>query len=298
VQSRMPVMLSRLVSASALACAVVACASSKPPDSAADARAVDLEVPALEIYASGIDRFSRCPPAGNLGQAWIPASVTDAPHDSAVTEHAIEQTLKPFRSCYTKGSLHHLAADGRAAIVVRVGPDGKKTSIENYATCGLPIEVVDCMVAEVSQLPVEPPSSGIRTVVIPAVFAPRNGYEAALGTAHDAYAAAAHVTLEDARPGFHACERAAGREPQVGVGGGIGGGGASASKGGSVQAQGVFTLQVDAQGRVVNLQVEPWSGPNELKACVSAVVGKLVFPSAPEGGARILARIAFNPRTR
>ncbi|WP_394825839.1 tetratricopeptide repeat protein [Pendulispora albinea] len=203
--------------------------------------AVDLELSELEIYASGIDRFARCPPAGDLGQAWIPARITDAPHDSAVTERAIEQTLKPFRSCYTRGALHR-SADGRAAIVARVradGADGKRPVIENYATCGLPIEVVDCMVAETARLQVEPPASGTRTVVIPAVFAPRNGYEGAVATAHDTYAAAAHVTMDEARPALHACEQRF--RP-------------------AVQAQGVFALRLDASGRVLSAKVEPWVG--------------------------------------
>ncbi|WP_394846493.1 hypothetical protein LZC95_03385 [Pendulispora brunnea] len=263
----------------AFAFCLAACGDAKPADTAFERRGFELELSELEIHGSGVDRFAHCPSSGSLGQAWIPAHVSDAPHDSAVTERAIEQTLKPFRSCYTKGTLHRSNGDGRAAIAARVGPGGKIASVENYATCGLPIDVVDCMVTEVSRLTIEAPSDGsTRTVVIPAVFAPRNGYAASGGSASDAYAAEAYVIMEQARPGLHACEKGART-------------GAT-----SVQAQGVFTLQLDPQGRIVQQQVEPWTGPEELKVCTSAVLSKLGFSSPPEGGARIHVRIAFNPR--
>jgi len=258
-----------------------ACADSKPADTPFERRAFELELSELEIHASGVDRFAHCPSSGSLGQAWIPAHVSEAPHDSAVTERAIELTLKPFRSCYNKGTLHRSNGDGRAAIAVRVGPGGKIASVENYATCGLPIDVVDCMVTEASHLTLEAPSDGsTRTVVIPSVFAPRNGYTASGGgaSASDAYAAETYVIMEQARPGLHECEKRA----HVGTT--------------SAQAQGVFTLQLDPQGRIVQQNVEPWSGPEELKVCASAVLSKLGFSSPPEGGARIHVRIAFNPR--
>ncbi|WP_394836059.1 hypothetical protein LVJ94_04020 [Pendulispora rubella] len=265
----------------AFAFLLAACGDSKPADTPLDRRAFELELSELEVHASGVDRFAHCPSSGSLGQAWIPAHVSEAPHDSAVTERAIELTLKPFRSCYTKGTLHRSNGDGRAAIAARVGPGGKIVAVENYATCGLPIDVVDCMVTEVSHLSIEAPADGsTRTVVIPAVFAPRNGYAGSGGgaSATEAYAAEAYVVMEQARPGLHQCE-------------------ARSRTGATLaQAQGLFTLQLDPQGRILQQQVEPWSGPEELKACTSAVLSKLGFSSPPEGGARIHVRIAFNPR--
>ena len=287
---RMRVILSRLWGASFAGLAAVACAGAPPAEPvAAQPHGTDIELSELEIHANGIDRFSRCPPAGSLGQPWIPAEVSDAPHDSVATERAIEQTLKPFRSCYTKGTLHRSASDGRAAIVVRVGAGGKITAVENHATCGLPIDVVECLVAEASHLSVDPPASVPSTIVIPALFSSRDGVTGGIAAGSDAYVAAAHMVMESARPELHACEKGVhpGASPD-----------SASPRADPVQAQGVFVLQVDAQGHVAQQQVEPWAGPNELKACASAVLGKLAFSQPPEGGARILARIAFNPRTR
>ncbi|HWL88312.1 MAG TPA: hypothetical protein VNO21_21055, partial [Polyangiaceae bacterium] len=148
----MAVMISRAGSASfsafaASALAFAACAGTKPPDPVMEPHGVTVELSELEIHGDGIDRFVRCPPSGSLGQSWIPARVTEEPHDASLTERAIEQMLKPFRSCYTKGTLHRPDTEGRAAIVLRTGSNGKST-VENYATCGLAGEVVQCMITE------------------------------------------------------------------------------------------------------------------------------------------------------
>ena len=246
---------------------------------------------ALEIYRDGVDRFARCPPSGDLGQAWIPARFADAPHDPALTEKAIEQTLKPFRACYNQGTLHQ-EGYGRAALVLHLDEKGHVSSVENTATCGLPIPVIDCMFREAEKLVLAPkPGDATRTVVIPSVFAPRDGYPSVSPTPQDAYLASVHLALEDARPDLHDCNDKAPAQRNL-----------VNRWRPNVIAQGVFALDVNAQGRVVRWSAEPWDGSPALRSCVGGALQKVAFPprnpadGAP--GARILARIAFNPDTR
>src|SRR5690606_33739100 len=95
--------------------------------SATDPSQVDVpaaDVPELEIRSSGVDRFTTCPPPGDLGQHWIPplpawtpppraadARALAPPDPSLIarsaerttTELAVEATYRDFRSCYRRG---------------------------------------------------------------------------------------------------------------------------------------------------------------------------------------------------
>lgn len=264
---------------SGAAALVVACGGATLNPNDEPPRAVNIELSELEVHASGIDRFVHCPPTGELGQAWIPPGVTGALHEPEVTERAIAETLRPFRSCYRRGLVHHAVSQGHAAIVVRVGAQGEIAAVENYATCALPRDVLECMVREASRVRFDPPASGANTVVIPAAFAPRGGYPTRPTNANDAYAAASYLALEEARPGLHACEQRERRAANL------------------VEAQGTFTLDVDPHGRVVKQHIEPWTGSQGLLTCAAQVMEKLTFPFPPPGGARVMARIAFNPRS-
>src|SRR5687767_8387392 len=148
-------MHTKLLSAFCFACA--ACGSSTPRSSD-EPRAVYIELSELEIHPDSIDRFAHCPPPGDLGRAWISARVTESPQEPAVTERAIGETLRPFRRCYRKGQLHRANEGGRAAVVLRLAPDGKIAAVENYASCELSREVLECMVHEAKQLKFAPPT--------------------------------------------------------------------------------------------------------------------------------------------
>src|SRR5260221_1804233 len=87
-----------------------------------------IDVSTLEIRADSIDRFSACPPSGDLGQGWIPAIgswTAPAPAQGdpqpeptpqtpdmqgqlplTRTEKAIEDTRNRFRDCYHMGLVH------------------------------------------------------------------------------------------------------------------------------------------------------------------------------------------------
>jgi hypothetical protein len=268
-----------LLSSGCLAVAFAAGCGKSPPPVEEPSHGINVELAELEIHADSIDRFIHCPPTGELGQAWIPAGVTEASHEPLVTERAIADTLRPFRSCYRKGLMQHPHQQGHAAIVVRVAADGKVAGVENYATCELSRDVLECMVLEASRIKFDAPAAGTNTVVIPAAFAPRGGYSGTTPTANDSYTASAYVALEEARPGLHECEKRDRRASKL------------------IEAQGTFALDVNDQGRIVKQHIEPWVGSQDLLACAAQVMEKLAFPKPPVGGARILARIAFNPRS-
>ena len=257
------------------------------------------DVPELEIRSSGVDRFTVCPPPGDLGQHWIPplppwtppASAADAgppmpidqdfiarTADRTPTELAVEATYREFRSCYRKGLVRHPTQDGRVAIVVRIGPSGRVAKVESYGACELAPESISCMYGVAQRLRFSPPPSGSETVTIPATFTSRDGVRRTVPTANDSYTAAAYVTLEVARPALHACEESARRE------------------GRPVQSTGTFTLDIAADGRVTKAHVDPWAGDQTLLLCAAHALEALRFAPPAGGKGTVIARLNFNPR--
>lgn len=264
------------------------------------------DVPELEIRASGVDRFTTCPPPGDLGQHWIPPIPSWSPpagavaaargdagvsvpgyidsdfiartKDRTLTEIAVDQTHRDFRSCYRQGLVHYPTQDGRVAIVLRIGPDGRVAKVESYAACELAPESISCMYGVAQRLRFPPPAEGSETVTIPAVFTSRDGVRRTVPTDNDSYTAGAYVTLETARPGLHACEDSARHEGRV------------------VTATGTFTLDLAADGHVTKAHIDPWTGDQSLLTCAARALETLKF-AAPDGGrGTVIARLNFNPR--
>ncbi len=257
------------------------------------------DVPELEIRSSGIDRFTTCPPPGDLGQHWIPPLPAWTPPPAAAdagpplpidedfiartadrtpTELAVEATHRDFRSCYRQGLVRHPTQDGRVAIVVRIGPNGRVAKVESYGACELSTESIACMYGVAQRLRFPPPASGSDTVTIPATFTSRDGVRRTVPTGNDAYTAAAYVSLEVARPALHACEEMARRE------------------GRPVQATGTFTLDIAPDGRVTKAHVDPWTGDQTLLTCAARALETLHFTPPAGGKGTVIARLNFNPR--
>jgi hypothetical protein len=260
-----------------------------------------VEVAELEIAASGLDRFVACPPPGELGQGWIPAippwtappapASKDAPRDPepalpplpddgrTETERAIADTYRSFRGCYRQGLVRTSHQDGHAAIVLRVGGDGRVVAVEHYGACDLSTEVIGCLRAAGQKLRFRPPAKGSDTITIPAAFTPSHSrMEHEHPSPNASYAASAFITVENARPDFHACETSARRA------------------GKPVEASASFALDVGPDGRVAHTHVDNFLGDTDLLTCAANVFGKLTFSPPPGGRGNVLARIAFNPR--
>jgi len=260
------------------------------------------DVAELEIRAVGVDRFTVCPPPGDLGQPWFPqppewrgaAAATpavDAGASAAIdqdfitrtqkytpTEQAIEATHREFRACYRHGLVRDPAQDGRVAIVLRIGADGKVAKVEEYAACEISTESIACMKSAAARLRFPPPAAGSDTVLIPAVFTSRDGVRRNSGTTNDSYTARAYLTMEAARPGLHACEEQARRDLRP------------------MQAAATFTLSLGANGQVSSAHVDPWTGEQSTLACAARELEKLRFAPPPSGKGSVIARLNFNPR--
>jgi hypothetical protein len=256
------------------------------------------EIAELEIRSLGVDRFTTCPPPGELGQPWFPQpgawsapAIVDAgapepidqdfitrTQDHTPTEQAIEATHREFRACYRRGLVHDPAQDGRVAVVLRVGADGRVARVEEYAACEIAVESLSCMKAAAARLRFPPPPGGSDTVLIPAVFTSRDGVRRSSGTMNESYTARAYIVMEAARPGLHACEQQARRDLRP------------------VQATGTFTLTLGADGKVTKAHVDPWTGDQTILACAAHELEKLRFAAPPSGNAFVIARLNFNPR--
>lgn len=277
------------------------CGSDVPgmvPIDPSKARMPVADVAELEIRAVGVDRFAMCPPPGELGQPWFPQPPPWSPpagadagppepmdedfitrtKDRTPTELAVDATHREFRSCYRRGLVRDAAQDGRVAIVLRVGPDGRVAKVEEYAACEISTESIGCMKAAAARLRFPPPPGGSDTILIPAVFTSRDGVRRSAGTVNESYTARAYVTMESARAGLHQCEQQARRDLRP------------------VQATGTFTLTLDASGKVTQAHVDPWTGEQTILACAARELEKLRFATPPNGAGFVIARLNFNPR--
>lgn len=292
--------------------AAASCGGGAPPPEApfgpAKAPPASADVAELVISAHGADRFVTCPPPGEIGQSWIlppfpwvaPAapdagaplpgiahvdggapiddSYVTRTRDYTLTEQALEATRRDFRSCFRKTLHRNPTQDGRVAIVLRVGSDGRVLDVEEYGACELEGEAIACMKDIARRLRFPPPAEGRDTITIPAVFTSRNGVRRTTPSANDAFTAAAFLVVESARPRLHACEQAARRELRP------------------VEATGTFTMDLDGEGRVRHVHVDPFTGDRTLLSCAAKSLEGLAFPKPPAGKGTVIARLNFNPR--
>lgn len=286
----------------------LSCASSQPDAKVIQIKDVrpgtmDVLVSDLEIRGlGGGDRFAECPPPGELGQAWAPApfgddafsdspapTVSPGPADATyfsdgrvdrrtATERAVEDTLRGFKACVRRGTAREGSHQGRAAIVVRLAADGRIVRTEEYAACGLPVESILCMKDVAGRLKFTPEDATRGPIVIPAVFTDRAG-DNRRPTSHDSYVASCYLALERVRPALHDCERAVRVNLRP------------------VEARATFALTVDADGKVQNAHVDPWSGNKDLVECAAKALASAKFDKPPEGKGSVTARVVFNPRT-
>jgi hypothetical protein len=300
-----PLRLARSFLVVAAACISACGGASSQPVVPENGRGKAVEQAELEIHDNGNDRFVSCPPAGELGQQWIPpipawdhanatglasptamspsartvdATGAAARPDQTMTERAAAETHGPFRSCYLHGLLRDPTQEGHVAVVLRLAADGRVAAVESYAACDLSNEALSCMTDYAARLRFDPPAAGNETVVIPSVFLSRGGGTPHTMASNDPYAAAAYVAVETARPRLHACDRAARTEAAP------------------VEASATIALTLDAQGKVQKQSVDPWTGSKDLLTCAAAALETVTFPPPPAGTANVVLRLAFNPR--
>jgi hypothetical protein len=294
---------------------VIACSAcgSAPPKAPADktGKVTAVELAAFEVRDDNVDRFEHCPPAGEIGQDWIPpvpewhppsASASAAVPESAVdgaaspqagaptvedqtapvpasiatlTRDAVNATHTAFRRCYHQGLLYDPTQDGHVGVVLHVDRAGHIASVETWGACDLTPDAIACMRDEAAHLRLAPPADGSATVTVPAVFT--NG-RPRIHANNDAYAAAAYVAIETMRPRLHACLDAAKRSGE------------------GVTASAVFAIDVDAQGKGVHVAVDQWKGTQGLLACAAEVVRDAPYPKPTAAQGRVVVPIVFNPR--
>ena len=195
----------------------------------------------------------------------------------SATELAIEDTRSPFRACYHRGLVLDPTQHGHVALVARLGADGRVQKVESYAACEIAKETVTCMQDAVRALHLPPPRDGANTVVIPAVFASREGIGGRVNTV-DTYTAAAYLSVEELRPTLHECLDSARRD------------------GHGLEAWAHFDLTLDDQGRVESVNVDPYGGDEDLLQCAAGAMNKLQFPVPQVSHGHVIVRVRFNPR--
>ncbi len=287
-----------------LACASCGRSSIPPFTEDAPPRLSSAELTTLEIRDDHVDRFEHCPPPGDIGQYWIPpiaewrpaAAAPQADHPGIpiegvsevppsppsppaslrdLADQAERETHRRFRHCYHANLRFDPTQDGRVAVVLRVGANGKVQAVETWGACDLAPEAIACMRDEAKDLALRPPAAGYATVVIPGVFTEDSPRPSA---SNDGYTAAAYVAVELLRPQLHRCEEAAKREHSA------------------LFARATMTIDVDGRGCASHVSVDLWKGSQSLLACAGEVLQGATYPKPLAGQGRIIAPIAFNPK--
>jgi hypothetical protein len=286
-----------------LVAAAIAC-STPPPETAIDdskSKVTAVDVAEFEITESGIDRFTSCPPAGELGQQWIPpipawtpvaspVDTSDAPDAEADTPSAEQtrgtaerlerfyaDTRMAFRHCYHRGLLYDPTQDGHAALVLRVAADGRVQKVEVWGACDLSHDALACMMDVASRERFAPPATGSDTLAVPIVMSP-SGDPSTTPQKNDGYTSSAYIAVERARPALHACVESTKKDNKA------------------VIATATFDLDLDATGHIAHANIDPWSGDKDLLACAAKAMNDVAFPPPPAGRGRAMVRLSFNPR--
>jgi hypothetical protein len=298
----------------------VACGSA-PPKAPLDKRGkvTTVELAAFEVRDDQIDRFEHCPPAGEIGQEWLPPlpewHPPAATASAAVPESAVGAS-DPNATAAQQGSggddLAKAGTDAQspanqAQLTEQAGTQSR-TALRHCYNRGLIID---------------PTQDGHVGLVL---HVDRVGHVVSVETwgacdlAPDALVCmrdvAMHVHLPPPAAGYATVtvpavftqdkprERAANDayaaaayvavetvRPRLHAC-------EEAAKraGESVFASAVMTADVDDKGHGVHIAVDQWKGGHELLACSAEVIRDAPFPPPPAGTGKIVVPIVFNPR--
>ena len=326
--------LASLASLAALAGALVAlggCATTDSPKkddgpiAESAPKLTSIEVAEMEISGSGEDRFVSCPPAGELGQAWIPpvpawttsgdpGSSPDASTNGASPSGNVAAAPAPTASASTSepldGARAEAAAASRAATQsaitetfpdfrtchykgLRVDPtqDGHVAIVARVGAAGNVEKVEEFGACNLSSDVIE----CMRASAGRLRFDPPPG--GSMTVTIPAYFASLdgyksnHATRNDAytAAAYITIEQA---RPQLHVC-------ESAARKGNkgIEAKAALLVSLDARGHVTTIHVEDnWTGNQELLGCAAQTFQSLAFDPPPAGRGTVLARIVFNPR--
>jgi hypothetical protein len=311
------------------------CATTDPPKkdegpiTASAPKVTSVEVAEIEISGSGEDRFVSCPPAGELGQAWIPplpawsgqsdaiARETNAPAAStngnvAATPSATAST-SPTATSSSSGNADGARAEAAAAS--RLATQSAITeTFPDFRTChykGLRVDPTqDGHVAIVARVGAsgnvekveEFGACNLSSDVITCMrasagrlrFDPPPG--GSMTVTIPAYFASLQGYKSNQATRNDAYTAAAyitieQARPQLHACE------AAARKGNKgIEASATLLMTLDAGGHVSSIQVDPWAGNQELLACGAQTFQSLTFDPPPAGRGSVLARVVFNPR--
>ena len=307
----------------AIAGAAVACASVEPrptqtPIEERRSDVTSVEIAEFEVSEFGADRFTSCPPPGELGQRWIPDIPAWKMSAAAATPDAQPKTPRtdggPASFGFKEGDVPPPGNNGptvqgrndRAEHVIEASrqafrhcynrgklydptQDGHVAIVVRIAKDGHVAKSEAYGACDLSSDVIRcmmETASELRfdeplpgeETVTVPVVFHPTGGSRAAPKANGVYTAEAYLAVESGRPAFHACEERARRG------------------GKSVVASATFALDLDEKGAIVSAHIDPWSGDQELLKCAAEAMDHVRFPAPPAGRGRVLVRLAFNPR--
>jgi len=294
--------------------------SSPPPRTPVDTsgKVTSVQLSAFEVRDDQVDRFEHCPPAGDIGQDWIPpipewhppaVSTSAAVPESAVGTGtgAVGTGVDPSGAQPSGEASPEVSLASQAALTTRAvegthnalrrcyhqgllydpTQDGHVGLVLRVDRTGHVASVESWGACDITPSAIACMRDAAKQLRLPApadgpstVVVPAVFTQARprVGSDRDGYAAGAYVSIESMRPRLHACLEAAHRS------------------GGEVSASAVMTVDIDAAGHGVHVAVEQWKGAQGLLGCAAEVVRDATFPRPPAGKGRVVVPVVFNPR--
>ncbi len=233
------------------------------------------EPPPPELQrATGTDlpptRVSPCYSAPNEADATAPSY-----------EHIVGVALSSsdVQSCVDESKTAGEVPNGATTFLVSVGLDDHISSVEVLDSCGISTHSVMCFGQAFQHARVDPQAQlkkGTLTLTFGNPHREMRGSSSEVGytTVHDFTIHATDVFMR-ARPTLDTCARAA------------------SARGKYEETWAQFSLQLDADGKVREIQVDPFAGNQALLGCAAEALQKLAFPPPPRGADIVREHLSF-----
>ena len=306
-----------VVGAAGLALVVPSCA--EPPRApAARAGITAVELNAFEVRDDELDRFQHCPPAGDIGQGWVPPvpewHAPAASASAAVPEDAVasqtgatpappadadagaapegEEPTNPAPVATLTGDADQQMRAGlrrcyHHGLLFDPTQDGHVALVLRVDRAGKVAAVETwgaCDLAPEALVCMRDEAKHVK--LRPPVGGSATITVPAVFTSGvskrrlptDDYAASAYVAVESVRARLHHCEVTAKYAHA------------------DVFASAVMSVDIDAKGKGTHVAVNSWKGGHELLGCAAEVVRDAPFAPPPAGRGKVTVPIVFNPR--
>lgn len=194
-------------------------------------------------------------------------------------ERGVAAIRPSIKRCYDDALLHSPDMDGKATFDMHVAQNGRVEHVEVSSTCGLAADVVLCVRDAMGRAEFE--AGQAMTARIPVAFVSQATPSTATSTVGfvtvSDFVVRANEEMNKAKRPLAECAKKA------------------AARGKFPPTWAELTVTLEPDGKVHEIQVDPYAGDQALLGCAAEAVEKVAFPPPPKGARTFHQRISFEP---